>query len=578
MKKNVISKKWMYFPIVCMLISTVIGLFIFNLTLSNWIEEKIEAGLLTEITRITHKLQASDLQFDDLEKLDIYIKTGIELSRQNHITLIAFDGTVLADSDISLIEVLQIENHFNRKEVVDAKSTGHGTTTRFSTSRFRDLLYSAKSFSYQGKDYILRVATPLTRIEAMANELMAILSLLMTISLGLVTASTLLSSKLMNQQVQHEKDLQESKIEQRTLEIELLRRLTNMLAACNSIDEAQMIVEDIIPRILGDVNGVVSLIRSSRNQLLVKLDWGGAWPGSKTYAPEECWALRKGKFHLANDKYTTLPCSHMAEAQTEHPEENQTLCIPLVAHGNTIGMMHLYSGDQDLSNETQQLAFTVAEHLGLALANLNIQEKLREQAISDPLTGLYNRRYYEETINQELMRAKRHKQELSLLMLDLDHFKRFNDNYGHAAGDYVLKTIGSLLLESMRGEDTICRLGGEEFIIVLPGTGMEAARQIANGLCKSINELHLAMKDLSLGKLSVSIGISTYPINGMQKDELTKLSDIALYEAKERGRNQSCHYSDLIIRGDELVMPTEKLIPEDINNVDSDTNSNVINI
>ncbi|MFT5808117.1 MAG: hypothetical protein ACI9LG_002418 [Moritella dasanensis] len=276
MKRNVISKKWMYFPIVSMLISTIIGLFIFNLTLSNWIEEKIEAGLASEITRITHKLQASDLPFNDLEKLNIYIKTDIELNHQNHITLVAFDGTVLADSDISLAEVMDLENHLNRKEIIDAKNNGHGTTTRFSTSRFKDLLYSANALSYKGENYILRVATPLTRIESMADELMAILVLLMTISLGLVTASTLPSSKLMNQQVQHEKDQQESLIEQRTLEIELLRRLTNMLAACNSIDEAQMIVEDIIPRILGDVNGVVSLIRSSRNQLLVKLDWGGA--------------------------------------------------------------------------------------------------------------------------------------------------------------------------------------------------------------------------------------------------------------------------------------------------------------
>lgn len=136
----------MYFPIVSMLVSTIIGLFIFNLTLSNWIEEKIEAGLASEITRITHKLQASNLPFNDLEKLDIYIKTDIELSRQNHITLVAFDGTVLADSDISLVEVMNIENHLNRKEIIDAKNNGHGTTTRFSTSRFKDLLYSANSF------------------------------------------------------------------------------------------------------------------------------------------------------------------------------------------------------------------------------------------------------------------------------------------------------------------------------------------------------------------------------------------------------------------------------------------------
>ena len=113
-----------------------------------------------------------------------------------------------------------------------------------------------------------------------------------------------------------------------------------MLAACNSINEAQMVVEDILSRILGDLNGVVSLMRSSRNQLLLKLDWGGTCPGSKTYAPEECWALRKGKFHLAKDKYTTLPCSHMSATGAD-----QTLCIPLTAHSNTIGMMHIYLVD-----------------------------------------------------------------------------------------------------------------------------------------------------------------------------------------------------------------------------------------
>ena len=366
--------------------------------------------------------------------------------------------------------------------------------------------------------------------------------------------SEIRSNKLIHQQVKNEQDQQEERIEQSTQEIELLHRLANMLAACNSITEAQMVVEDILPRILGDVNGVVSLIRSSRNQLLVKLDWGGSWPGSKTYAPEECWALRKGKFHLANDKYTTLPCSHMAATGTD-----QTLCIPLIAHGNTIGMMHLYLGpNKDIEEKTQKLAFTVAEHLGLALANLNLQEKLREQAISDPLTGLYNRRYYEETINQELMRSNRHKQEMSLLMLDLDHFKRFNDNYGHDAGDYVLKTIGSLLLSTMRGEDTICRLGGEELAIILPNTSAEAAIKVANSLCRSVSDLHLAIKDLSLGKLSVSIGISTYPANGLQADDLTKLADIALYEAKGRGRDQSCHYDDLTQNAESIIENTDK--------------------
>lgn len=556
MKKNTISKKWLYLPIISTILTITLGLFVFNSTLSNWLEHKVEGSLSEEISRLIKDINDDNISFTDLKSLDVYIKTKLVIAKEDHITLITSDGTPIADSDISLSSVLQLENHLNRQEIVNAQNFGYGTSTRFSTSRFKNLLYSAKSFEYQGSTYILRAATPLTRIDAMVEELMNILIILMSINIVLVIASSLLSNKLIQQQVQNEQDLQEERIEQRTQEIELLHRLATMLAACNSINEAQMVVEDILPRILGDVNGVVSLMRSSRNQLLVKLDWGGAWPGSKTYAPEECWALRKGKFHFANDKYITLPCSHMSATGID-----QTLCIPLTAHGNTIGMMHIYLGNTDnLDDNVKKLAFTVAEHLGLALANLNLQEKLREQAISDPLTGLYNRRYYEETINQEIMRAQRHKQEMSILMLDLDHFKRFNDNYGHDAGDYVLKTIGSLLLNIMRGEDTVCRLGGEELAIILPNTGAEGALHVANELCKSVSDLHLAIKDLSLGKLSVSIGIATYPKNGLQSEDITKLADIALYEAKGRGRDQACHYDELIQSPDVAEITEDTLI------------------
>ncbi|WP_375322651.1 GGDEF domain-containing protein [Aliivibrio logei] len=566
MSKNTISKKWLYLPIISMVFTISIGLFVFNSTLSNWLEHKVEGSLSEEASRIIKDINDDQVSFSDLKALDVYIKTKLVIAKEDHITLIKSDGTPIADSDISLNAVLQLENHLNREEVNNAKDIGYGTATRFSTSRFKNLLYSAQSFEYQGQTYILRTATPLTRIDAMVEELMNILIILMGINIVLVIGSSLLSNKLIQQQVKNEQDLQEERIEQRTQEIELLHRLANMLAACNSINEAQMVVEDILPRILGDVNGVVSLMRSSRNQLLVKLDWGGAWPGNKTYAPEECWALRKGKFHLANDKYTTLPCSHMSATGTD-----QTLCIPLTAHGNTIGMMHIYLGDKEhLDKSVQKLAFTVAEHLGLALANLNLQEKLREQAISDPLTGLYNRRYYEETINQEIMRAHRHKQEMSILMLDLDHFKRFNDNYGHDAGDYVLKTIGSLLLNTMRGEDTICRLGGEELAIILPNTGAEGALHAAKSLCEAVSDLHLAIKELSLGKLSVSIGIATYPKNGLQSDDLTKLADIALYEAKGRGRDQACHY-------DELIQPSEYPEPIEVEEKAKTSDENTIN-
>ncbi|MGF1740430.1 sensor domain-containing diguanylate cyclase [Vibrio profundum] len=201
-------------------------------------------------------------------------------------------------------------------------------------------------------------------------------------------------------------------------------------------------MEDIIPRLLGDLNGCVAIMRESRNQMEVQLDWGGEWPANKMYAPHECWALRKGKHHLSHDLYHYLPCAHMAGQ-----DKGQTLCVPLTAHGNTVGMFHIHfdNGEEFVSGETKQLALTIAEHLGLALANLSLQEKLRAQALSDPLTGLYNRRYFEEAMDSAWLHAEKYQKPLSIIMLDLDHFKRFNDNFGHDAGDYVLKEVSSLL-------------------------------------------------------------------------------------------------------------------------------------
>jgi len=222
--------------------------------------------------------------------------------------------------------------------------------------------------------------------------------------------------------------------------------------------------------------------------------------------------------------------------------DDQSLCIPLIAHGNTIGMMHLYLGKQSqLDEELMQLAFTVAEHLGLALANLNLQEKLREQAVRDPLTGLHNRRYLEESIGHELMRAKRHNQKMSVLMLDMDHFKRFNDTFGHDAGDYVLKTLATLLTNCMRSEDIVCRIGGEELAVLLPHTDAVAAVEVGGKLCEQVRDMHLKFNDTPLGKLTLSVGAATFPVDAEEADALLKLADTALYAAKSNGRDQCVH-------------------------------------
>jgi diguanylate cyclase (GGDEF)-like protein len=430
-----------------------------------------------------------------------------------------------------------------RPEYIQAWEEGSGRDIRYSNTLQVDLLYVAKKLYVAGNEYIIRLAIPMHLLGKMAQHLMAILVVLASVSVALLATSSYISNRQITARVQKEQGLQEERIAQRTYEIELLHRLANMLAACKSIGEAQDVVADLIPRILGDINGSVAIMRSSRNLLEVKLDWGQPWPAAHTYAPEECWSLRKGKFHLTNDDFHCISCSHMSAVGND-----QTMCIPLTAHGNTIGMLHLYFGAPDISvdQHTRQLAFTVAEHLGLALANLNMQEKLRFQALSDPLTGLYNRRHFEEQLDLALLNSERDGKEMALLMLDLDHFKRFNDNFGHDAGDYVLKTISNLLVDNAGSEDVVCRLGGEELAIILPNTSHEQALTYSQVICEKVRELHLEMKGLSLGRLGISIGIAISPSDSSDAEHLVKSADIALYDAKEQGRDRAVLYASSV--------------------------------
>lgn len=168
-----------------------------------------------------------------------------------------------------------------------------------------------------------------------------------------------------------------------------------------------------------------------------------------------------------------------------------------------------------------------------------LHDKLREEAIHDPLTGLYNRRYLEETLKRELSRAERDGHPLSVLMGDIDHFKRLNDTYGHPAGDDVLRALGSLLRRNVRASDIPCRYGGEEFVVVLPNTPLEVARERAELVRQNFADLPIAFGGRQL-ESTVSIGVSVYLGHGDTVDALISAADQALYKAKQAGRNKVC--------------------------------------
>src|SRR5207248_6754475 len=194
-------------------------------------------------------------------------------------------------------------------------------------------------------------------------------------------------------------------------------------------------------------------------------------------------------------------------------------------------------GNENFRDSHQRLAISVASQIALSLASLQLRETLREQSIRDPLTGLFNRRFLEESLERELQIASRKKQALAVLFLDLDHFKRFNDTFGHDAGDMVLQSFADLLRTFFRATDICCRFGGEEFAIILPESSAQDAAARANVLRSKVKNLRVQYKQQNLGSLSLSAGVAAFPEHASSSDELLKIADQCLYESKARGRD-----------------------------------------
>ncbi|MGB7022247.1 MAG: GGDEF domain-containing protein, partial [Candidatus Acidiferrales bacterium] len=177
-------------------------------------------------------------------------------------------------------------------------------------------------------------------------------------------------------------------------------------------------------------------------------------------------------------------------------------------------------------------------HIALALANLKLREGLRSQSIRDAVTGLFNRRYLDETLPREIHRASRDEKNLGLIMCDLDSFKAFNDTYGHAAGDSLLKAFGDLVGKVVRAGDIACRYGGDEFVLILMDASLETAKRRADLLEREFKRIVIRHGEMFLNPGSLSLGVSAYPAHGAGAAALLRVADEALYRAKATGGNR----------------------------------------
>jgi diguanylate cyclase (GGDEF)-like protein/PAS domain S-box-containing protein len=325
-----------------------------------------------------------------------------------------------------------------------------------------------------------------------------------------------------------------NELEQRTREMTLLNEMGDILRACLTTEEAYNVIVRVAQQIFQVQVGALYVIAPSRNVVEAAAIWGEPELVERAFSPQECWALRRGRTHWVESSHAGLICRHI-----HVPQPEGYMCIPMMAQSEALGVLHLMQPDGIKMTDTKQrMAITMSEHIAMALSNLRLHETLRSQSIRDPLTGLFNRRFMEESLELEIRRASRNQRPLGMIMIDLDHFKYFNDNFGHEAGDLLLKELGTLLKGNIRGEDIACRYGGEEFTLILPeGTGA-VTQQRAEFFREAIQRLDVHFRGHPLGKITASMGVAVFPDHGRTAMALIDAADKALYRSKSAGRDR----------------------------------------
>lgn len=341
-----------------------------------------------------------------------------------------------------------------------------------------------------------------------------------------------------------------------------IARLGQYLQLCNEIAEAAEFVSREVPALLEAPSGSL-YIKDSRSHLVLASHWGDSICHDQVIRPTDCWALRKGQVHSQPSGEGPELCEHLRQ----DTRDKNGLCIPLASHGEILGLLYVGLAHA-ASNEWFFRA--VADQISLTLGNIRLRETLRQQSFRDSLTTLYNRRFIDHTLQQYLLAHERINHDtrspFSVLMMDVDHFKRFNDKYGHDAGDTVLRDVGRVIESRIRQTDVAGRFGGEEFVVLLPDTDSVAALTVAESLRVGVMEVSAGDTDRSFGNITVSIGVYTVEGRSSQTPaEILRLADMALYEAKHGGRNRVSVAQSLAgrTRSHEAEVPKDLTYTED---------------
>lgn len=326
----------------------------------------------------------------------------------------------------------------------------------------------------------------------------------------------------------------------RQAERRVLAKTSEWLYAARSLEDLYNVVETCAPKLMPMSNGALYIYSNSRDILDLAVSWGES-PAPNFIEPDDCWSLRRGRSYHYGTEDIEFPCAHYNEGI------KSSFCLPLLAHGETIGMLWCYADESNGEGALDHarywdVALMLAEQISLTIANVRLRQELQDRSVKDPLTGLWNRRYFLDSLRREKARADSNELGFALISIDIDHFKRFNDHHGHDAGDLVLRRVAAELTETAGSAGIVCRVGGEELAVICPDLDETAAIALATKLHNAIKRLEIVYQGEILPCVSFSAGVSTYPSNHGSIDDLMRNADNALYQAKHAGRDRVVAY------------------------------------
>ena len=493
----------------------------------------IEFYLKTELTKNLrdrlHTLSSFSLTAIDLinnqetqELNPKFDQLANQIGQINDIRVSFFDqhGKMLGDSELSFEEVKAIESHHNRPEIIQAIKQNASSSIRYSNTLKQNMAYFTAYDNNSG--YLARIAINSNIYHNTIINLRWRFSFIIFATIIAMIIFGFLTLQLINKAVNKERQQQEQHVSERTREITLIQAMTTMLNGLDSINDAERIISSILPKLLPNYSGAIFLKNEDERKLQQLVHWGKAWPDDVSV--------------IANWRQKITANIDVVSSNDIHIINN-IVYAGLKANNIDLGVIYLISPRSNINKKEQHLLENLTHQISFAFANLSIKNQLQNQAIRDPLTNLYNRRFMFEAFGQALNKAERHKSPLALLMIDVDDFKLFNDKYGHSAGDHVLVKTAEILQTKLRLEDIACRFGGEEFCIICPETNLQDAYLLAEKIRHYISELRVSYAAKTLGAITISTGIAIYPNHGTDANMLLKSADQALYVAKGKGRN-----------------------------------------